>query len=966
MPSDFENVLKISQALIQDEIGEGHTPVTIDLIYAKVDQVLEMKTKWKGTVNRLALIKELETRFSIWIGKETFLSNDDDHVAWLSGSRKEGWRYWPRYRQWLEDRWAPTSVEALDQVTDRIVGLLEHPDRPGPWDRRGLVVGHVQSGKTANYTGLICKAADAGYKLIVVLAGLHSNLRSQTQMRLDEGFLGYETMPRRQAQGTELRTIGVGLIDSDPTIRPDYVTNRANDGDFKKTIANNMGISPGHRPWLFVVKKNPSVLRHLVSWVEERVADAHDSLTGRPIVSNLPLLVIDDEADHASVDTGEQLFDENGQPDLVYQPKKINQLIRRLLHLFNKSAFVGYTATPFANIFIHERGRTEEHGEDLFPRSFIVNLPTPSNYAGPVRVFGLEPSQDGENGSHPLPLVRHVNDHAATLNLDERQGWMPPRHRNGHRPLLNGIAELPKSLQQSIQAFILGCTVRDLRGQANEHTSMLVHVTKYTSTQKEVANQVRDYLVTIKRRLKRGVDDAELIGQFNSLWCNDFIRTTASVTSLVANGHYELPQWSAVEKLIPQIIEDISVREINGHAGEVLDYEQHKETGLKVIAIGGDKLARGLTLEGLIVSYFLRASRMYDTLMQMGRWFGYRPGYLDLCRLYTTPDLEDWFQHITEASEELREEFNHMYAVGGTPREYGIRVKSHPLLMVTSRVKMRNSEELRLSFAGESQETIIFHRDTNKLSNNVTATDSLIRKMGEPILDPKRNRLGGGAHQWKGSFLWEGVPSENIVEFLRTFLTHEDNRTVIGPMLADYIDQQQPYGELAKWSVALLSGEGEAKTIGGLSIKTVKRSPNLRCYDVEAQKRDNRFIIRRILAPRDEAIDLDQDAYQAALELSVRTSMGSQAGNRQRKIPTAPSGLSIRRIRGIGDASRGILGHPERGLLLLYPLSPLEGDIAFDGPVVGFGVSFPESRNAQSITYKVNNVYWAQEYGAET
>ena len=148
-----------------------------------------------------------------------------------------------------------------------------------------------------------------------------------------------------------------------------------------------------------------------------------------------------------------------------------------------------------------------------------------------------------------------------------------------------------------------------------------------------------------------------------------------------------------------RVVSDISVREINGTAGDVLDYDAHHATGLNVIAIGGDKLARGLTLEGLTISYFLRASRMYDTLMQMGRWFGYRPGYLDLCRLYTTPDLAEWFQHITEASEELRQEFDHMVAVGGTPKQYGLRVKSHPALMVTSRVKMRHGTELQLSFA---------------------------------------------------------------------------------------------------------------------------------------------------------------------------------------------------------------------------------------------------------------------------
>ncbi len=167
----------------------------------------------------------------------------------------------------------------------------------------------------------------------------------------------------------------------------------------------------------------------------------------------------------------------------------------------------------------------------------------------------------------------------------------------------------------------------------------------------------------------------------------------------------------ALSPLLGQVVSSIEVRQINGSARDILDYELNRETGLNVIAIGGDKLSRGLTLEGLTVSYFLRASRMYDTLMQMGRWFGYRPGYLDLCRLYTTPELNEWFQHITEANEELRQEFDHMAAVGGTPRDYGLKVMSHPALMITSRVKLRTGIELQLSFAGSISETVVFHRD---------------------------------------------------------------------------------------------------------------------------------------------------------------------------------------------------------------------------------------------------------------
>ena len=325
--------------------------------------------------------------------------------------------------------------------------------RDGSWDRRGLVVGHVQSGKTGHYTGSICKAADAGYKIIIVLAGLHKNLRSQTQMRLEEGFLGYATSATRDPTDG---IVGVGEIDSDRNIHPNCATNRSTNGDFSTRIARHLAISPEERPWLFVVKKNKSVLRELLRWVQGHAADTNLSSTEtqadcrddlpkvKKRVTKLPLLVIDDEADHASVDTQEQVFDADGSPDDEHQPTTINKLIRRILHSFSRSTYVGYTATPFANIFIHERGETRDEGPDLFPSAFIVNLAAPSNYIGPARVFGLLTPEGRTSG---IPLVREIDDHVTD---DGRGGWMPEKHRNGHIPLHNGADALPPSLIEAV------------------------------------------------------------------------------------------------------------------------------------------------------------------------------------------------------------------------------------------------------------------------------------------------------------------------------------------------------------------------------------------------------------------------------------------------------------------------------------------------------------------------------------
>jgi hypothetical protein len=601
----------MAQTLIN--VRRATAPITREVIASVVDDVLRLPGLGASTLERSALIADLESAYTVWIGRATQLTDNDDHVAWLNAERKRDWRYWARYELFLRSRLPDAALRGLDQETDRILGLIEDPLRVGAWDRRGLVVGHVQSGKTGNYTGLINKAADAGYTVIIVLAGLHNNLRSQTQQRLDEGFLGYDSGAVRGADSRAPEEIGVGTCD--PSLRPDTITHRTQNGDFKTARAKGFNINPGRAPLLFVIKKNPTVLRNLLDWVRW-AANSHDPETGRRIVVNVPLLMIDDEADHASVDTKEMDFGPDGKPDEDHDPTKINQLIRQILYAFEKSAYVGYTATPFANIFIHESARTVECGDDLFPRSFVVSLPAPSNYSGPVRVFGVPPA-DGREARPPLPLTR-------TIPPDESRAWVPPRHRNGHRPVWQGVAEVPPSLSEAIQAFVLVCAVRRARGETRAHNSMLVHVTRFTSVQNAVRDQVHAEIDRISTRLRLGErgGGSSVKSALKRLFEEDFHPTTEAVREEIGDQTLRNMSWAEIEPFLSAAAADIRIMEINGTARDVLEYTTHRDTGLNVIAIGGDKLARGLTLEGLSVSYFLRASRMYDTLMQMGRWFG--------------------------------------------------------------------------------------------------------------------------------------------------------------------------------------------------------------------------------------------------------------------------------------------------------------------------------------------------------
>jgi len=349
---------------------------------------------------------------------------------------------------------------------------------------------------------------------------------------------------------------------------------------------------------------------------------------------------------------------------------------------------------------------------------------------------------------------------------------------------------------------------------------------------------------------------------------------------------------------------------------------------------------------------------MYDTLMQMGRWFGYRPGYLDLCRLYTTEELSRWFAHITDAAEELRDEFNMMAASGATPRDYGLKVQSHSVLMVTSRLKMRTARNLMLSFSGQLLETIAFFRDRDTLLRNRDAVAGLLSGLSNPEVNPKRMR-NGAQSEWQG-YLWENVRATEVIAFLGAYRTHPDAYRVNSAMIAEFIASLADVGELTNWTIALIGG-GQGQRLDmtdNLSVTMLQRSSN--------SEGDNRISIRRLMSPRDETIDLNEGAWNAALALTEKAWQSDQRANKAEDQPDAPNGPAIRRIRGFGTVD--IQARPDKGVLILYAIDPndIGTTVALppdSPPIMAFGISFPGSKSGVKVEYKVNNILWEQEYG---
>ncbi len=862
-----------------------------------------------------SLTRELEANLNVVVGQASTLTDEEsDHVPWFASRRASiEWGFTRRYQRFLEEQkgWALATLQRSNDLTDRILELIEDPGRPGSWDRRGMVVGEVQSGKTSNYIELVCKAADAGYKFVVILTGTTNSLRAQTQLRFDEGFLGWDTRLNLALDSSNKR-VGVGTLLGERLHRAIPSTNAEETGDFNLRVANQFNVRLGGDPVIMVVKKNASVLRNLTRW-----AKSLSSMDPNDAIPDIPTLVIDDEADFASVNTRPVGAGDDEDPTVI------NGRIRELLNAFEKKVYVGYTATPFANIFIYPDQDAARYGRDLFPRDFLINLPVPSNHVGPTRVFGLPEDPDDDMGAiTPLPLFRRVGDHEEHIPSVHRSHWT--------------VDELPGSLTRAIRAFILTCAARAARGQEWQHNSMLIHVTRFVNVQIQVAELVSFELRDLQNRIRYGDGGSStpILEELRSVWLEDFEPTSNGVRGLYPDLTLgcEAVSWESVRARLVESSQKIQVKVINGAAKDTLDYWDHPE-GLSAIAIGGDKLSRGLTLEGLSVSYYLRASRMYDTLLQMGRWFGYRPGYVDLCRLYTTGELRDFYTHITMATEELRQEFDLMADRGMTPSDFGLRVRSHPAgLVITAANKMRNGTRMTVSYSADISETIAFERTPGVNRANLERFERFIRSLGSQELVKSNNRI------------WKTVPGESVADLLEEITVHQASRKARGDYLARYIRSQNNLGGLVSWTVALISNpSGESVEVGGWRVCPLTRASHL----ADSWDATSIYRIRRLVSPMDEMIDLTDDQEKRALEQTLRQHQGQPETSRHRGLPRRPNGPNIRRARD-----------PRNGLLLLYPLLETDDEGL---PFVGFAISFPAAERDTPVEYIVNSVYWQEE-----
>ena len=669
-----------------------------------------------------------------------------DYQPWLDGRRSEiDFYYWNRLRDYLigENLLPPNVVSRLDTLSNEILDYCGNPLDQGPWSRRGMVMGHVQSGKTTNYTGLICKAADAGYRIIILLAGLTNSLRAQTQQRLDETFIGRMSIFRPAVKD------GLNILNYTTTKRfALFGTTR--DQDFKRQIAQNFGVTLAalNEPTIFITKKHKGTLENLRDWIRsqnqaERVPE--------------PLLLIDDEADNASINTSRD----------PARSTAINTVIREILQLFDRSSYVGYTATPFANIFIDPNSYDEMIGDELFPRNFIKALDPPTNYVGAHHLFD-------EKGDLRQKMVRVIDDYADSLPL------VQPSARKGQFP----IGGIPCSLKTAVRVFLLSLTIRHQRGDGNKHCSMMINVSRFNDVQANVEGEVYQYLqevrnaVAVNARLHDRSTDPH-VSQLREDFEEEF-------------GH--LGDVDSVMATLHEAISSVRVVTVNMRGG-TLDYEQNKTSGLHVIAIGGLALSRGLTLEGLTVSYIIRNASASDTLMQMARWFGYRPDYEDVCRLYLPEASRDHYDQIHLAIEELDGEIQLMEQLGQTPEDFGLKVRQSPTgIRITAANKMRTASEFTIAqdYSGRHIEGHALFGDESKNQRHGSLVRDFIQQCGSPA--PVVSGLA-----------WSNVDGRLVTDLVRRFdfppvVRHMARISSQRSLLDDYLADRLA-SELLKWDV---------------------------------------------------------------------------------------------------------------------------------------------------------------------
>jgi hypothetical protein len=758
-------------AVAYDDIGEGEF-VTDSLVYkyglGRVyarTPIAEIKAEclelFSASFGRDSVLAELEllekNQAGIYLMTDPSASVDErrrsNAFRWYAGTRDPS-PCWDAYRQSLELRMETGSIESIDRSSDRILSLCDSPGGEEDYATRGLVLGYVQSGKTTNFGAVMAKAGDNGFNLFIVLSGVTNSLRNQTQVRLRE-TLGF-VEPSKWHWLTD--------VDIDFNAH----------GINASQLLGNTSINV-----VAVVKKNSGRLSRLLRWLE----------SASPAVrQGVNMMIIDDEADQASVNTKKAR----------HMRTAVNARLIKILELMPRTVYIGYSATPFANLLMDP---DDAGGLGLYPRDFIVSLSKGDGYFGPEELFGRDPiDEDDQAHSEGADIIRSIPD------TDRGELGI------AFNPTSPNLVTVTDALRQAVDWFVIATCVRRLRERSAHFSTMLVHASARIQSHQAMALALEESLASWKA-IGAASRDTELA----LLWESERFRAGYLTDE-------QIPEWSEINPLVPAVLDAIRVVVDNSASTDRLDYSEKDAIDLDpVIVVGGNTLARGLTLEGLVSTYFMRTSSAYDSLLQMGRWFGYRRKYEDLQRIWMTDDLAGWFRDLALVEEEIRQAIARYEEDEVTPLDMPVLIRTHPAMSVTSPARMRDAIPGQIGFSGDRVETILFPtEDLAWLEDNLGAGRALVGRMlqvGYPIREKP-----------SGTRIFEGVTWEEIREFLHEYRFFSKSAAVDPALIEKYVDLVRNQGELNYWNVFLFSRDtpmagSEAFDFGsGIKVNKVSRS----------------------------------------------------------------------------------------------------------------------------------------------
>ena len=762
-----------------------------------------------------AIAREVKANCYVVIDEGPCIFSKDRKKWFLDEYSKSDKRFWIRYRKWLltDEGYAPNVLKELDRATNTIMDGCGNPNSEMGFSKHGMVIGDVQSGKTGTYIGLMCKAADVGYQVFIVLTGITSMLRSQTQVRIDKGFTGRKSL--------NAEPFGVAAYDKDLVAKS--ITTTIDDYTENKPILLNTS----KVPLVFVVKKNSRVLSKLYTNL--------NTIHNRPILNSVEtsLMIIDDEADNASVNTSDD------------DPTAINRHIRMILHLFKKATYVGFTATPYANVFINAYDNKEGMGKDLFPEDFICCLGTPSNYMSARDIFD-------EDGKY----------HEMIRDLDNDADLYEKSHKNG-----TILETVPQSLRSALYCFILSCTIRDLGGETDKPMAMLINMSRYKSTH----TSITDVIGVDFYKIQMEIENQCCMGEkaLNNPTIRELKETWVKEYSNYCSGKYE---WSQIQKAMGTTVTTIEYHVINSDnkATGILNYEEHPN--MRIIVIGGDCLSRGLTLNGLMITYFYRSSNKYDTLMQMGRWFGYRDGYEKLCRIWIDSENVEWFSRIAEATEDLKNQISTMNDAGMHPDEFGLRIRQDlNVLKITAKNKMIHTDKTveRISLSCAVLETAYIPILRKTVISNHNACDKLISTIMEIT---KEN----GKKTSNNNLLWTEITPDIICQFVNDYSFNAK----------DFIDKEGLINTISsypsiKWDVAIIHGDSIRQHYG--ITDTIRSKARISLRDDDGRPSVLKLNKSRLITPS----FVNEGTGLKATPKSVKDAYQMIPGNKEKSPPTS-------------------------------------------------------------------------------